>query len=119
MSRRTIAGIVAFGLAAVCLAVTLLTFPWHEGDAVSAAYVVAIAVGGSALVWGIALVVAWWRLFAVAFAAVSTVFASVLAWLIVSHLPSCAAGLSRPPITRQPGRHELAPFSPRPAAPSQ
>ena len=42
MSRRTIAGIVAFGLAAVCLAVTLLTFPWHEGDAVSAAYVVAI-----------------------------------------------------------------------------
>ena len=83
MSRRTIAGIVAFGLAAVCLAVTLLTFPWHEGDAVSAAYVVAIAVGGSALVWGIALVVPRWRRFAVGFAAVTTVYAGLLAWVFV------------------------------------
>jgi len=83
MSRRTIAGIVAFGVAAVCLVVTLLTFPWHEGNGVSTAYVVAIAVGGSALVWGIALVVPRWRRFAVAFAAVTTVYAGLLAWVFV------------------------------------
>ena len=88
MSGRTIAGIVAFGVSAICLAVTLVTFPWNEGDTVTSTYVVAIAVGSSALVWGIALVVPRWRRFAIAFAAITTIYAGLLAWVFIRLLPA-------------------------------
>jgi hypothetical protein len=88
MGWRRIAGIVAFAICAVALAVSLLTFPWKKGDTVGATYVVAVAVGSAALLWGIALVVTRWQRFAMAFAAVATVYAVFLAWAFIRLLPA-------------------------------
>ena len=88
MGWRRIVGIVAFAVSAVALAVSLITFPWKEGDSVSATYIVAVAVGSAALLWGIALVVTKWRRFAMAFAAVATVYAGLLAWVFIRILPT-------------------------------
>jgi hypothetical protein len=88
MGWRKIAGIVAFAVCAVALAVSLLTFPWKKGDTVEATYVLAVAAGSAALLWGIALLVTKWRRFAMAFAAVATVYAGLLAWAFIRILPA-------------------------------
>jgi hypothetical protein len=88
MGWRKIAGIVAFAVCAVALAVSLLTFPWKKGDTVEGTYVLAVAVGSAALLWGIALLVTKWRRFAIAFAAVATVYAGLLAWAFIRILPA-------------------------------
>ena len=87
MRPRLVAGLASFALCAAALAVTLATFPWRVGDSVGRTYVVAVAVGSAALTWGIALVVPRWRRFAVAFAAVTTVYAGLLAWVFIRQLP--------------------------------
>ena len=81
------AALVLFVVCAAALAVTLLTFPWQAGDTVDGTYVVAVAVGSAALTWGIALVVPRWRRFAIGFAAVTTVYAGLLAWVFIRQLP--------------------------------
>jgi hypothetical protein len=87
MGWRRITGIAAFAVCAVALMVSLLTFPWKAGDAVDATYILAVAVGSAALLWGIALLVTRWRRFAVAFAAIATVYAGLLAWAFIRILP--------------------------------
>lgn len=87
MRPRIVAGLASFALCAAALALTLATFPWKRGDSVGRIYVVAVAVGSAALTWGIALVVPRWRRFSLAVAAVTTVYAGLLAWVFTRQLP--------------------------------
>ena len=82
-------GIAAFVVAVIAAGVAAALFPYGANDRVTTAYIVAIAVGSAAFVWGVALVVSRrWRWLGVAFAAVATAYIVALAVVFVRVLPA-------------------------------
>ena len=82
------AGIALLVVFAIAAGIAVASFPWHRGDNVSSAYIVAIAVGGVALVWGLAMFTRRWRWLAISFAAVTTIYAGGLAYVFIHVLPN-------------------------------
>ena len=76
--------LVVFAIAA---AIAVASFPWHQGDGITSTYIVAIAVSGVALVWGLAMFTRRWRWLAISFAAVTTIYAGALAYVFIRELP--------------------------------
>ena len=83
--RAGIALLVVFAIAA---GIALASFPWHKGDKVTSTYIVAIALSGVALVWGLAMFARRWRWLAISFAAVTTIYAGGLAYVFIHALPN-------------------------------
>jgi hypothetical protein len=80
-------GIALLFVFAIAAGIAVAAFPWHTGDHVSSTYIVAIAVSGVALVWGLAMFTKRWRWLAISFAAVTTVYAGGLTYVFIHVLP--------------------------------
>jgi uncharacterized membrane protein len=87
MRARSVA-IGSFVVGVIGAAIAAATFPYGHRERLTTAYLVAVAVAGTGIAWGVAMMVSRrWRWLGVGFAVIATAYIVGLSYLLIHELP--------------------------------